>query len=1728
MNVIHLHQTIIKGYQTYLQSFTNIEDERIAQRVRDTFDQQIHIPEPLVQFNPVFQQGGASAAFVQRAGLEPDMRQILEGFSLYRHQEEAIALGAEGRGYVLTSGTGSGKSLTYMASIFNHVLKQRDKGKGVKAIVVYPMNALINSQYEEIEKKFKERLGADFPIFYAKYTGQQSQSERDQVREQQHDILLTNYIMLELIMTRATESWLRASMREHLQYLVFDELHTYRGRQGADVSMLIRRIQELVGRPLTLIGTSATMASEGTLKSRKQLIAQTAEVLFGVPFEEEQIIGEYLTPSTQPWGEDEQADWREVFNTKIPDSFEALQAHRLVRWLEHHVALRPQEGGEWERGKPMTVSEIAGQLAHDTGQPEAACLAKVQELLEQLDGLNARHHQHGIRKRLLPFRLHQFISQVGDVQVSLDNPEQRHIEIGKQKYWKAAPEAKEELLFPVLFSRHSGAAFVCVELNIEEQTLLPRDPEYLAVEEDEEEEPTTGRGKYHEGTYPLGYLVFQPQNESPLWSDELIELFPQSWWQASSGKPVLGNAYRYRIPRQIWFDRGGCFASKPQPHLPLSAWFVPAPMIFDPTAGIVYEMRGKESTKLASLNNEGRSTATSLLSFAVLSGLVEEGEIGETCKLLSFTDNRQDVSLQAGHFNDFVAAIHLRSAINQAVSASPSGLKSYEVAEKVFVHLDLPERAYAVNPSGAIPDAANSCALKLLLQYRMLRDLRNSWRYSLPNLEQTGLLRIRYEQLATLCNDPAYIAHIPLLARMSPDERLVLLEALLDYLRTSFALTHPLLEQEAIQAENLMREKLRDDSYWSLDREERIEAGAYAVVRPMGKVKGMKTASLSTRTYWGRYLKRRYREILGIELGNGELPSLVEELCDLLCSWNLLRADTLKGDKGEFKGYRLRADQLIWHRNGQESAWWDRVRLRTGEDYRPRINPFFQNLYRQGFGRFKKSLLAREHTGQQSNEERQSRENDFRQGDISALYCSPTMELGIDISELNIVHMRNVPPSPANYVQRSGRAGRSGQAALVFTYCHGLSPHDQYYFERRIEMVAGVVRPPYLDLGQEELIRTHLHAFLLMRAGLSELRDSVADVLDLSQGAAYPLKPELRKKLEHFVVQDSTAAATAFFKEVSQRQGGDAPPDWLDRAWVLRQVVQMPEVFDRAFDRWRVLFRANEKRLVDARRIIDDHTYKPNSDLKKQAHNQRRNGERQRNILLNQGGGSASGESDFYLFRYLAAEGFLPGYNFTRLPVRAWLGARARGEGHFVSRPRFLGLREFGPGNMIYHNGRRYRITGLALADATLQLRSMVAARATGYAHWDGEAQTQTNDPITGEALINGTNSAEVFSTLIQLLDSETVAISRITSEEEERTRQGYVIDTFFSYTGGMDSTRQAVLKREGKELLRLIFGPATRLIHVNRRWRRSPQSHGFHLNRNNGFWMRQKDLETAPPDAMRVVMPYIDYTADTLYVQPLEALGLDHEQVHSLAFALKRAIEAHYMLEEQEILVDTLGQGDTPNILLIEGAEGSMGILGQLVAQPSRLKQVMIKAYELLHFDPETHTDRRPHLPKATYQDLLSYYNQPWHKIMDRHSIQETLEVLMACDMQPLTSGRDRDAHYRHLRERTHPDSDMERKFLDFLYRHGYRLPDQTQVNLKDCYASADFWYEAGRVAIFCDGSVHDHLNVVREDDAKRRCLEDHGLDVIVWHYRQPLEEVVQGRRDVFGEGKAFNSGTI
>ena len=301
MNVFQTHADIIGDYSSYIRSFISIADPEIRKVVNRELSRGKLWPEPLLQFNPSFEMFGSLDDLVKASTLHPDIRDIFKGYKLYHHQVAAIRLGTSGQDFIVTSGTGSGKSLTYIGSIFHHLLSN-PRAKGVTAVVVYPMNALINSQYEEFtryKKNYEDSTGKEFPITFGQYTGQEGEDARAKMRENPPQILLTNYMMLELLLTRVRERSIRDGIYENLRFLVFDELHTYRGRQGADVAMLIRRIRSNSTHQIVSIGTSATMVSDaaGNLADQRGEVAGVATKLFGRAFTPEQVVNEKLTRS---------------------------------------------------------------------------------------------------------------------------------------------------------------------------------------------------------------------------------------------------------------------------------------------------------------------------------------------------------------------------------------------------------------------------------------------------------------------------------------------------------------------------------------------------------------------------------------------------------------------------------------------------------------------------------------------------------------------------------------------------------------------------------------------------------------------------------------------------------------------------------------------------------------------------------------------------------------------------------------------------------------------------------------------------------------------------------------------------------------------------------------------------------------------------------------------------------------------------------------------------------------------------------------------------------------------------------------------------------------------------------------------------------------------------------------------------------------------------------------
>jgi ATP-dependent helicase YprA (DUF1998 family) len=388
MDVFDLDRCLVDDYQRFARSFTTIRADDIREQVDQIYATGRFWPEPIVSINPHFQRGDSLSKLVSEGTLDERSERVFringQPLTLFRHQSQAVAKAKQRQSFVVTTGTGSGKSLCFFIPIIDSAIRARAAGETARtrAIVVYPMNALANSQLNELEKFIDQ---ADLPESlrptFARYTGQENQDERDLIRHKKPAILLTNLMMLELLMTRQSERDRQViANAEGLDFIVLDELHTYRGRQGADVAMLIRRLRDQLCRSKNpiCIGTSATIASEGGPDARAAAVASR---LFGSFIPSEAVIDESLDRATDPAIRVDDRLRRALrslldqpIDLTLPD--DQLKTHPLAVWIELHIGL--EEGQKLSRRAPTTLADAAQRLSDFTGIDLAKCRSRIQ------------------------------------------------------------------------------------------------------------------------------------------------------------------------------------------------------------------------------------------------------------------------------------------------------------------------------------------------------------------------------------------------------------------------------------------------------------------------------------------------------------------------------------------------------------------------------------------------------------------------------------------------------------------------------------------------------------------------------------------------------------------------------------------------------------------------------------------------------------------------------------------------------------------------------------------------------------------------------------------------------------------------------------------------------------------------------------------------------------------------------------------------------------------------------------------------------------------------------------------------------------------------------------------------------------------------------------------------------------------------------------------------------
>ena len=1640
MDVFNLDHFVIEQYKAFSRSFTKIRSPEIASKVDALYDDKRFWPEPLLQINPHYASGGSIRDFVKGGILEPECLDIFTDkwgsadqedptLKLRKHQEQAISFAKERQSYVVTTGTGSGKSLCFFIPIIDAAIRAKKAGGGAKtrAIVIYPMNALANSQAKELEGYLGSATGG--LVTYARYTGQESAEDRELIKANPPDILLTNFMMLELLMTRQSDLDRKVLQNcEGLQFIVLDELHTYRGRQGADVAMLMRRLRSRIGDPKSpplCIGTSATMASEGAQHEKNEAVARIASQIFGADIGPDAVVTETLKRVTNPI---------KIGSSGLPGLNEAVQQAAegevaiglknsdffddpLAIWVETKIGLKNVETKP-ERAKPISLEEASNSLSQDSGLPVELCATALRETLigysiaEKDRVAGSQEHSP-----LFAFKLHQFVAGAGRLYMTLRPEGHRDVTFSGQIF---NPINEEERLYPTHFCRSCGQEFHPVTLRNYDgmEVFEKREIDDIPVDGDEDDEGAD-----------WGFLMPQPNDDEFTFSGK-DEDYPDAWLdEKPNGEKRLKPTYRKKRAQQYSVRPDGTAHSGMR-----QAWFLPGKYRFCPSCRDVNISSARDMNKLASLSAESRSSATTILLSTVLRWMNSpESTIQKhSRKLLAFTDNRQDAALQAGHFNDFVFVTMLRGAIINALRQAPGGvLEEANIGQEVQRSLqflaasEFSSRAdeWLVN-TGVKGERRNDAEaiLRQNLQHLFWVDQRRGWRYTNPNLEQLGLLIARYKYLDDIASDEGEFVASPILSNASPEERKRALKAVYDHMRKglavdSGALNRLKLEELSGKNHNLIK------SPWNIEEDRIVTSTIFMTDPPKRKemknkdedklLRGSPTSTIGRKIRDMTFANRR------IELK--EVPEVMEGLLKASENYGSVVKET--GPFGGM-GWRLAGSTVQFaldeaHENAElQNEYFVGVYLKIAE----MLEAGGETLF--GFE-------GREHTAQVEGDLRELREMRFRYGSddrkslieeeeklknfkedsrfLPTLFCSPTMELGVDISAMNVVYLRNAPPTAANYAQRSGRAGRSGQAALILTYCAAQSPHDQYFFERKTDLVDGVVVPPSIDLKNRDLVESHLNAEWLASLGMElktdsiELDKNIKSNLDLTDPAK-ALLPEIRDvAAAKRTAERASPLIDGVLQALEKDYAGDNPRWFKTRQQVTQNIVaQAPARFNETFNRWRDLLKAAERSIELADQALKDYTISPPE--RKAAEERRRMGEFQRSILLSN---QSNKDNDFYLYRYLATEGFLPGYNFPRLPLMAYVQGGNDGRNQrYIQRARFLAISEFGPQSLVYHEGRAFRVDRALLKEAGdrddgyLSTKARALCPSCGASH-DGEHPERCH--VCSTAL----SKSVPLTNLYKIENVGTRPAERITSNDEERKRQGFEIQTTFSFDASSYTASMSVTDDEG-DIITVDYAQAAYISRINKglRRRKDKSQIGFFINPKTGVWVGQpKDDgsdEERPDKLTQLIVPLVEDRKNALLIRFDEEwfaeLGKESDKtLTTLQHALARGIEAVFQLEEGEILVEpTPSRQDRRALLFYEAAEGGAGALGQMISEKDSIALVARKALEIMHFEASSFEAAKKDVSAliqkpqvecvaGCYRCVLSYFNQPDHEHIER-----------------------------------------------------------------------------------------------------------------------------------------------
>ncbi|GAA0628990.1 DEAD/DEAH box helicase [Sporichthya brevicatena] len=1054
------------AYRRYLGGLLAPRDARLAYALDQAIAAAIGegvTKGPLLEVTPPYSPGATLRELIADGVLHPDIADLARVLPLdrplYRHQHAAIVKAAAGRNLVVATGTGSGKTESFLLPILDRLVRERAAGTlgpGVRALLLYPMNALANDQM----KRLRTLLAALPEVTFGRYTGDTKNSEKDAreafavqhpgetplpnellsrevMRRTPPHLLLTNYAMLEYLLLRPQDMDLFEGEHDgHWQFLVVDEAHCYDGTRGAEFAMLLRRLKDRVGgeRALQCIATSASVGGDNAA------VVRFATDLFDSPF---------------VWSDD-------------PAAQDVVTAQRIA----------DPDGPSWG---PLPATEYARLLDADPGEVLQAAKDNGHPATDPgralADEANVRRLRSLLRHGPQP------LTEIADALFPTDPAAAAHATALVALANSTVDDAGTPVLSARfhLFARATEGAFACfgasgphVSLNRHERCEECGDAcfEFAAC---------TRCGAVHlAGTLESvgGAPTFRSRrsfDEKRMWlaldtgeetDDEDDAVLDTSTQDPNTDPASLCSHCGRLTPGDAFCDGNGCAGAPP----------VRVRVLKKPPANLRRCMscghRGDNAIRLFQAGNEA---AVAVLATALYQALPEAPDPAQAerpgggRKLLLFSDSRQAAAYFAPYFQNSYAGLARRRMLHEGLLAAAADEDGGPVVLRDLVHHTkrVADRNGVFTRHQSAGDRRRELSLWAQREVVGL-DERIS-------LEGTGML------VWSLARDPGWPVPAPLLALgLTEHQAWDLLETLVQTLRRQGATSTP----EDVDPRDEIFDPRRGPIYARLDGSD-----------PARKV-------LSWVPTKGQNQRASYLTRVLTALGRTDDPkAMLENMWRLLTSgridWLVPSTDKTLGALHQVNHEALRARVVDPERPDDTPLWeCDSCRRITGRNVLdvcptnncpgrldrwipplPEADPdHYRSVYR---GMIPVPLRVEEHTAQWTGDRAAEIQQQFIAGEINALSCSTTFELGVDVGELQAVVLRNMPPSTANYVQRAGRAGRrADSAALVLTYAARRS-HDLSAYAAPDRMIAGEVRAPYIPLDNERIDRRHAHSIAL-------------------------------------------------------------------------------------------------------------------------------------------------------------------------------------------------------------------------------------------------------------------------------------------------------------------------------------------------------------------------------------------------------------------------------------------------------------------------------------------------------------------------------------------------------------------------------------------------------------------------------------------------------------------------